>query len=157
MSRSKIDSPVSPSLIGFLVLTLGGGLVLGYLTAPGPWYQQLAKPPFNPPDWLFAPVWTVLYVLIAIAGWRVYRREPDGAAMKLWWLQLALNFGWTPVFFGLNRLGFALLVILLLVAAIVSFIISTWRPDRTAAWLFVPYLAWVAFATLLNAALWLLN
>jgi hypothetical protein len=81
-----------PSLILFLVAVLGGGLAIGYLTAPGEWYAQLTKPGFNPPAWVFGPAWTVLYVLIAVAGWRVWRREPGGWPMRLWWTQMALNF-----------------------------------------------------------------
>ena len=90
------------SLILFLLLVVGGGLVIGYLTAPGDWYAQLAKPAFNPPGWVFAPVWTTLYVLIAISGWRVSRRQEGHStrtSIRLWWIQLALNFLWSPVFF----------------------------------------------------------
>jgi tryptophan-rich sensory protein len=145
------------SLILFLVLVLGGGLVLGFLTTPGEWYAGLAKPSFNPPAWLFGPVWTVLYVLIAIAGWRVWQRDRTGWPMKLWWAQLALNFLWTPVFFGAHQLGLALVVILLMLAAILAFIATAWRLDRVAAWLFVPYAAWVAFASVLNGSIWMLN
>ncbi len=145
------------SLILFLVLVLGGGLVLGRLTVPGGWYAGLVKPSFNPPAWLFAPVWTVLYVLIAVAGWRVWQREHTGWPMRLWWVQLALNFLWTPVFFAANEIGLAFVVILLMLAAILCFIATAWRKDRVAAWLFVPYAAWVAFASVLNGSIWILN
>lgn len=145
------------SLILFLVLVLGGGLALGGLTVPGGWYAGLTKPSFNPPAWLFGPVWTVLYVLIAVAGWRVWQRDRTGWPMRLWWAQLALNFLWTPVFFAAHQIGLALVVILLMLAAILGFIPAAWRIDRLAAWLFVPYAAWVAFASLLNASIWLLN
>lgn len=145
------------ALILFLVLVLGGRLALGGLTVPGGWYAGLAKPSFNPPAWLFGPVWTVLYVLIAIAGWRVWQRDRTGWPMKLWWAQMALNFLWTPVFFGAHQLGLALVVILLMLAAILAFIAAAWRLDRGAAWLFVPYAAWVAFASLLNGSIWMLN
>ncbi|MEP9385895.1 TspO/MBR family protein [Mesorhizobium sp. KR9-304] len=145
------------ALAPFVLLVVGGGLLIGFLTAPGPWYEALAKPSFNPPNWLFGPAWTILYVLIAIAGWRIWQRERSGTAMKLWWLQLALNFLWSPVFFAFQQIGLALLVVLLLLAAILAFIAVAWNRDRIAAWLFVPYAAWVAFASTLNAALWQLN
>lgn len=145
------------SLILFMVLVLGGGLALGFLTAPGVWYAGLAKPAFNPPAWLFGPAWTVLYMLIAIAGWRVWQRNRTGSPMKLWWAQMALNFLWTPVFFTAHQLGLALVVILLLLVAILGFIATVWRLDRVAAWLFMPYAAWVAFAAVLNGAIWALN
>ncbi len=145
------------SLILFLLLVLGGGLALGGLNVPGGWYAGLTKPSFNPPAWLFAPVWTVLYVLIAIAGWRVWQRDRTGWPMRLWWAQLALNFLWTPVFFGVRQIGLAFVVILLMLSVILAFIVTSWRQDRVAAWLFVPYAAWVAFASLLNGSTWILN
>ncbi len=145
------------ALAGFLVLTVGGGLAIGLLAAPDAWYAGLAKPAFNPPGAVFGPVWTVLYVLIAVAGWQVWQHDRAGRAMKLWWAQLALNFLWSPVFFGAHRVGLALLVILLLLAAILAFIAAAWRPQRAAAWLFLPYAAWVAFASVLNGAILALN
>jgi tryptophan-rich sensory protein len=145
------------SLVLFLVLVLGGGLVIGFVTAPNDWYAQLAKPSFNPPGWVFGPAWTALYILIAIAGWRVWNRDRAGWPMKFWWAQLALNFLWTPIFFSAHQIGLALLVILALLAVIVSFIVASWRHDRAASWMFVPYAAWVAFASTLNGAILVLN
>lgn len=141
----------------FVLLVVGGGLLIGAVTAPGPWYETLAKPSFNPPGWLFGPVWTVLYVLIAIAGWRVWQRERSGRAMTLWWVQLVLNFLWSPVFFALHAVGLALVVVLALLATILAFIAAARHVDRISAWLFVPYAAWVAFASLLNGAIWTMN
>lgn len=145
------------ALLGFLVLVVGGGLAIGFLTAPGAWYAGLAKPSFNPPGWVFAPVWTLLYVLIAVAGWRVSCRESTEWAVRLWWLQLALNFIWSPLFFAAHGIGLALVVILLLLGVIVVFIAISWRNDRFASWLFTPYATWVGFASLLNANIFALN
>lgn len=145
------------SLLLFLLLVLGGGLLIGYATLPGEWYASLAKPPFNPPNWVFAPAWTLLYVLIAVAGWRTWERERAAAAMKIWALQLVLNFAWSPTFFGAKQMGPALVVILALLASIALFIATVWNRDRVSGWLFAPYALWVAFATLLNASLLLLN
>ena len=145
------------SLPRFLVLVVGGGLAIGYLTAPGAWYAQLAKPAFTPPGWIFGPVWTALYVLVAVAGWRVWRGDRGGWPMRLWWPQLVLNFLWSPVFFAAHEIGLALVVILLLLGSILAFIITTLTQDRVAAWLFVPYAAWVAFASVLNASIFALN
>lgn len=145
------------SLTLFLALVVGGGLVLGLLTVTGEWYAELNKPVFNPPAWLFGPVWTVLYILISIAGWRVWERDPTSRPMQLWWVQLVLNFLWTPIFFTGHQVGAALVVILLLLAAIVGFITTAWRQHRVPAWLFVPYGAWVMFASILNGSIWMLN
>lgn len=141
----------------FLALVVGGGSLSGFIAAPTGWYAGLTKPSFNPPNWIFGPVWTVLYVLIAIAGWRTWTRRRNGASMAIWWTQLALNFAWPLVFFGLRMPGLALFVILALLAAILSFVVATRRVDILSAMLFLPYLAWVAFATLLNASLFALN
>jgi len=143
-------------LAAFLVVVIGGGLLIGFVTRPDAWYAGLAKPPFNPPNWVFAPVWTVLYVLIAIAGARTFARGLD-LAFALWVTQLALNSVWSPVFFRLHRPGLALSVVAALLAAIVAFIVQRWHADNVSALLFVPYAGWVAFATLLNASIMRLN
>ena len=145
------------TLILFLLLLVSGGLAIGYLTVPGAWYAQLAKPSFNPPAWVFAPVWTLLYVMIAVAGWSTSKRDRRSRQMNLWWAQLVLNFLWTPTFFAAHRIGLAFVVVLLLLAAILSFIAVSWREDHVAAWLFAPYAAWVGFASTLNASILVLN
>ncbi len=152
MTRASLTS-----LIAFLLVVVGGGLVIGYLTAPGAWYVQLAKPSFNPPSWIFGPVWTVLYVMIAVAGWRVWGRDGARLAMTLWVAQLILNFLWSPVFFAAHRVDLALIVILVLLAVVVAFTVAVWRRDRVSAGLFVPYALWVAFASALNASIYALN
>jgi benzodiazapine receptor len=145
------------SLALFLLLVVGGGFLLGTLSRPGEWYQNLVKPPLNPPDWVFGPVWTVLYILIAIVGWRCWQAASTGRRMQLWWAQLVLNFLWPPLFFGLEQMALALVVILLLLVTILAFISASWRTDRLSALLFVPYALWVSFATYLNLSLLLLN
>jgi tryptophan-rich sensory protein len=136
---------------------MGGGLAIGYLTGPGDWYAQLQKPTFNPPSWIFGPVWTTLYVLIAIAGWRFWHRDRGGLPMKLWWMQLVLNFLWSPVFFAAHQIASALVIVVLLLVTILAFIVTSWGRDRVAAWMFLPYAGWVAFAAALNAAIFVLN
>jgi translocator protein len=143
-------------LAAFLVVVIGGGLLIGFVTRPDAWYAGLAKPPFNPPNWIFAPVWTLLYVLIAIAGARTFARGLD-LAFGLWVAQLALNFAWSPAFFGLHRPGLALATVAALLAVILAFIVQRWQVDNVSALLFVPYACWVAFATLLNASIVRLN
>ena len=141
----------------FLLLVVGGGLLIGFFNIPGDWYEALNKPWFNPPNWLFGPVWTLLYVLIAVAGWRMWQRDRSGSMMRIWWLQLALNFLWSPVFFGAEQPGLALVVILALLATILAFTVLAWNRDRASARMFMPYVGWVGFASLLNASIWWLN
>ena len=141
----------------FLALMLGGGILVGTLTAPGEWYAQLSKPAFNPPNWIFGPVWTVLYVLIAMAGWRQFETDRSSTAMKLWWAQMGLNFLWSPTFFVLQLPWFAFVVIVALLAVIVVFIVKVRNSDRISALAFLPYFAWVAFATVLNLSIAILN
>lgn len=146
------------TLAGFLLLVIGGGMAIGYVTRPDAWYTTLAKPSFNPPNWVFGPAWTILYVLIAIAGWRTWHRLPRTApAMRLWALQMALNFAWSPAFFALHRVDIAFGIVLAMLAAIGGFIVVSMRHDRVNALLFAPYFLWVAFATTLNGAIWRLN
>ena len=145
------------SLVLFVVLVVAAGTAIGLITVPGEWYASLEKPPFNPPNWIFGPVWTFLYVLIGIAGWRIWRLQRDSAAMVAWWVQLALNYLWSPIFFAAQNVGLALIVIVAMLGTIATFIVLARRLDRVAALLFVPYAAWVAFATLLNASILWLN
>ena len=154
--------------IDFLGLLLCIGLCLGVAalggavtaTSVGSWYQSLQKPSFNPPDWLFAPVWTTLYLLMAVAAWRVWRRAGftmGRNALLLFVAQLGLNLAWSYLFFGLRRIDLALLEIIILLMAIALNAALFWRIDRWAGALFLPYIAWVAFAAVLNGALWRLN
>ncbi len=143
--------------IAFLALMVGGGILIGTLTAPGDWYAQLSKPAFNPPNWVFGPVWTVLYVLIAMVGWRQFETDRSSTAMKLWWAQMGLNFLWSPAFFVMQLPWFALVVIVALLAVIFMFIARVRDSDRVSAIAFLPYFAWVAFATALNLSIAILN
>ncbi len=141
----------------FIALVFGGGSLIGVNNIPGQWYASLAKPSFNPPNWIFGPVWSILYVMIAVAGWRLWQNHRSSMSMKIWWAALAANFIWTPAFFGIQNIALALAIIITLVILIFAFIAKTWNLDRVSAWLFVPYAAWVSFATALNASIFLLN
>jgi translocator protein len=142
-------------LVVFIALSFGAAAIGGLATDPG-FYTELDRPPWAPPSWLFGPVWSVLYVLIGVAGWRVWRAvDAPRGALAVWALQLGLNAAWSLVFFGLQEVGWALVEIVVLAGAIIATIIVFARRDRLAALLLVPYLAWVLFATALNAALYL--
>ena len=145
------------SLFLFMIIVVGGGAAIGTVTAPGDWYAALEKPSFNPPNWIFGPVWTVLYLIIGYIGWRLWQR-PDMAPLRpLWIVQLCLNFLWSPVFFAAEQPAIALAIILGLLLVIVHFIRVSWTHDRVCALLLIPYLAWVSFASVLNGAIVYLN
>lgn len=136
--------------------------ILVTFTAPalGAWYAALNKPSWNPPAWIFGPTWTLLYILMAVAAWLVWRRggfTEQGRPLMLYFVQLALNAAWTPIFFGAHAVGWALLEIIALWIAIALSLISFLRVSPAAGWLLVPYLAWVTFATLLTFTLWRMN
>ena len=146
----------------FVALCLAISALSGWVTAQSvvTWYRTLQKPVFNPPDWMFAPVWTLLYLMIALAGWRVWRTRGLAGAragMAAYAAQLALNLAWSFLFFGGWMIGIALAEIVLLLGAIGVNAVLFWRTDRLAGWLLAPYAAWVAFACVLNFALWRLN
>lgn len=144
------------ALIVFVVIVFAVAAV-GAAFTPGEWYATLAKPPWTPPNWLFGPVWTALYLMIAVAGWLVWQRVGLGGAMALFALQLALNAAWSWLFFGRHSIGLALVDILALLVAIVATIVVFWSISRVAGALLVPYALWVGFASALNAAIWRLN
>lgn len=129
----------------------------GLLFRPGDWYAGLQKPNWTPPNWLFGPAWTVLYVMIAFAGWLVWRTDASPVLVGLWVLQLLLNGLWSFLFFGRRRMDLAFVDIGALWLAIAAFVVAAWPVSQTAGLLFVPYLAWVSFAAALNAAVWRLN
>ena len=147
------------SLILFFVLVTIVALV-GAQFAPGEWYAALNKPALNPPNWIFGPVWTGLYILMAIAAWLVWReRGAPGRALALsaWLVQLLLNAAWSWLFFGLHRPGWAFAEIVLLFGAIVVTLVLFWRIRTLAGVLMLPYLLWVGFAAYLNFQIWSLN
>ena len=146
------------SLIAFLVVVAAVALA-GSRFRPDPWFERLGKPSFNPPNAVFAPVWAVLYIAIAVSGWRAWVEAGHAwtPALTLWGVQLALNGAWSWLFFGRHRIDLALVDIVVLLVAIVGYIVAVAPLSGLAAWLFVPYAAWVAFATLLNAAILRLN
>jgi translocator protein len=144
------------ALVIFLVLTAVAA-TFGAQFMPGTWYAGLAKPAWTPPNAVFGPVWTVLYIAIAIAGWLVWRAGRAAPALVLWGIGLVLNALWSWLFFGQNAIGWALLDIAVLWATILGFVLAAWPRSRVASLLFLPYLVWVGYASALNFAIWRLN
>jgi benzodiazapine receptor len=166
--RSRLGRVIAFVAAVSLPLVLGGaGGVVTAAAIPG-WYAGLSKPPWNPPSWVFGPVWTTLYFLMGVSSWRVWKsqllagagpraQQRVRSALVTYSGQLALNAVWSPVFFGLKRIDLALVVIVLLLVAIIETIRRFAQLDRPAAVMLLPYLGWVSFATILNATLLLLN
>jgi translocator protein len=146
-------------LAGFVALCLAVGGIAGFATSQSvvDWYPTLAKPSWTPPGWLFGPVWTVLYVMMGVAAWLVWRVGDARAALGIFAVQLALNMAWSFLFFGAKSPISGLVCIVLLWAAIVATIVAFRRKSGVAALLLLPYLAWVSFATALNTAIVTLN
>ncbi len=144
------------ALTGFILATFCAPL-LGIFAKPGLWYAALNKPSWNPPSWIFAPVWTSLYLLMAVAAWLVWKKAGWHRALFAYLIQLTLNAAWTPIFFGAHQLGWALAEIILMWLAIILTMRSFFLISKPAGWMLVPYLAWVSFAAFLNFTLWRMN
>ena len=145
-----------------LVLLLGmSGAIISSKNIPR-WYERLTKPRFNPPNWIFGPVWTVLYLMIGYSGYLIYAQD-NGFAEKhtlawgVYFTQLCLNYAWTPVFFGFKWLFTSVVVIVLMAMTISVNILLFFEIQTTAGLLLVPYLIWVSFATYLTISIWMLN
>ena len=147
-------------LAGLIVLCLGVGSIGGFATqdSVNGWYRTLAKPSWNPPDWVFGPAWTTLYIMMAVAAWLVWKtRDRIAPAMILFYAQLALNLAWSLLFFGARSPGLALVEVVFLWSAVLFTMLAFFGRQTTAGWLFVPYLAWVSFAAVLNFTIWMMN
>lgn len=144
-------------LVFFVVVCVAIGALSGIANTPGEWYQSLNKPFFQPPDWLFAPVWAALYILIGVALSTTWFDENNGRRLIVFAIQGFLNILWSPAFFGLQSPILGLVIIVPMFCFILLFIRMSWQPNRQAALLFVPYAVWVAFATALNLSIVILN
>ena len=156
MRKPPVLAPVLTYAL-FIAISLGGGLLIGLNNIPGGWYEALAKPSFTPPNWLFGPAWTFLYILIGIVGAKIYLSKNTGKLMPLWIAQMVLNFAWSPVFFSLHWIEAALAIIAALLITIAAFIWQGRKSHPVAVRLFLPYLLWVTYAAALNGAIVGLN
>jgi len=159
MFFSREENSANRPLLVFVMIALLVGGTATFFTEPSipTWYAALAKPSFNPPNWIFAPVWTTLYVLMGVAAARVWKQMGFGPEIKVWGAQLVLNFLWSLIFFWRHMIQVALIDMAGLWLLILVTLLLFWRRDRIAGLLMVPYLAWVSFAFALNWAIWQLN
>lgn len=139
------------------VLLVAAAASTGAIFKPGAWYEQLRKPGWTPPNFLFPIVWTLLYIMIAWAGWRIWRETGLGIALAFWAAQWVFNSAWSWLFFGRRRMDLGLLDICLLWISVAGFILTAWPVDRIASLMFLPYLLWVSIAALLNLTVLRLN
>lgn len=147
------------TLVASIVIAYGAA-AFGAQFGTGAWYEGLVKPSFNPPNWVFGPVWSLLYTGMAVAAWLVWRRRAAhrvAVPLALYGIQLLLNAAWSWLFFGMHRMDIAFADILLLDVVVLATLVRFWRIHRAAGALFIPYLAWISFASLLNFSLWWLN
>lgn len=147
------------ALFGWIALTYCAAATGMFVSTNG-WYADLIKPTWNPPNWLFGPAWTLLYTMMAVAAWLVWREggwKTQKQTLRLYLIQWLLNALWTPLFFGLQRPGLAFAEIIILDLAVLATLIAFWHVRRSAALLLVPYALWVAFASALNFTIWQLN
>ena len=158
--KSKRASAIA--LLVFLALCYGRFYLGSMVTASsvGTWYQTLNKAPFNPPDWVFSPIWVLLYFMMAVAGWRIWTKNSAGAgryALLLFSVQLALNLGWSVLFFGYQQVGIALLEMFVLIFTVTLTTLQFWVIDRNAGILLLPYGLWLLFAAVLNGFIFFMN
>jgi len=151
------------SLIAWVIICLAAGFIGSIFTMPSipTWYTGLNKPPFNPPNWIFGPVWTTLFILMGISAWLIWEKGISNkevrSAIMIFSVQLVLNMLWSLLFFGLKLPLFAFAELVVLWLLILATILSFYRISRPAAWLLIPYILWVSFASVLNLSIWLIN
>jgi benzodiazapine receptor len=149
-------------LVLALLITVGIGSLGGLFTYPeiASWYAGLQKPSFQPPNWLFGPVWTMLYILMGVSLYLIWKQpesELRNKALTVFAIQFTLNFCWSLIFFNQHQIGWALIEIIAMWICILLTIVQFGKLSTLSAWLLVPYISWVSFATILNAAIWKLN
>ena len=167
MSVNTNNNMSSPKKIAGLIAWLGLCYFTAWLGAqvsPGiassVWYESLNKPDWNPPGWLFGPVWTTLYTMMGVAAWLIWKNygfNHAKIALSLFFVQLFLNGLWSQIFFGMQEVGWAFAEIIVLLIAIVITTYFFFKKERAAGWLMVPYIAWVGFATVLTGTIWMMN
>ena len=154
MTKNKYLSLFIILLITFLASAIGGFTTTSFKE---PWYSQIILPSFNPPSWVFAPVWTLLYVIMSIAIWKIWINSFDLKLLKLYFLHLFFNGTWSIVFFGFHQIGLALVNLIIIIIFIIMLMKKYLARDRLSFYLMIPYFLWSSYALILNSSIFLLN
>ena len=147
------------SLVILLLITFIAPMIGSYVTATfkEPWYSEIILPSFNPPSWVFAPVWSTLYLLMTIAIWKIWKNTFDTRLLKIYFIHLFFNSTWSIVFFGFHLIGLALINLIIILLFIIFLMKEYLIRDKTSFYLMAPYLAWSSYALILNSSIFLLN
>ena len=154
MTKNKYLSLFFILLITFLASAIGGFTTTSFKE---PWYSQIILPSFNPPSWVFAPVWTTLYVMMSVAIWKIWINSFDLELLKLYFIHLFFNGTWSVVFFGFHQIGLALVNLIIIIIFIVMLMKKYLMKDRLSFYLMIPYFLWSSYALILNSSIFLLN
>ena len=154
MTKNKYLSLFIILLITFLASAIGGFTTTSFKE---PWYSQIILPSFNPPSWVFAPVWTTLYVMMSVAIWKIWINSFDLELLKLYFIHLFFNGTWSVVFFGFHQIGLALVNLIIIIIFIVMLMKKYLMKDRLSFYLMIPYFLWSSYALILNSSIFLLN
>ena len=154
MTKNKYLSLFFILLITFLASAIGGFTTTSFKE---PWYSQIILPSFNPPSWVFAPVWTTLYIMMSVAIWKIWINSFDFKLMKLYFIHLFFNGTWSIVFFGFHQIGLALINLIIIIAFIIMLMKKYLIRDKFSFYLMIPYFLWSSYALILNSSIFLLN
>ena len=154
MTKNKYLSLAIITLITFLAPAIGG---YATSTFKEPWYSQLILPSFNPPSWVFAPVWSILYLMMSLAIWKIWAKTFDGKILKIYFIHIFFNSTWTVIFFGFHQIGLALINLIIILIFIIILMREYFSKDKISFILMIPYLSWSSYALVLNSSIFLLN
>tara|TARA_B100000963_G_scaffold273796_1_gene242038 strand:- start:1557 stop:2021 length:465 start_codon:yes stop_codon:yes gene_type:complete len=154
MTKNKYLSLAIITLITYLAPAIGG---YATSTFKEPWYSQLILPSFNPPSWVFAPVWSILYLMMSLAIWKIWAKTFDGKILKIYFIHIFFNSTWTVIFFGFHQIGLALINLIIILIFIIILMREYFSKDKISFILMIPYLSWSSYALVLNSSIFLIN
>jgi len=154
MTKNKYLSLLLLLFITFIASTIGGFITA---TFKEPWYSEIVLPSYNPPSWVFAPIWTLLYIMMSIAIWKVWINSFDKKTLNLYFIHLLFNASWSVIFFGFHQIGLALINLIFILIFIITLMKKYFKIDKVSFYLMLPYLIWSSYAFILNFSIFILN